>query len=69
MLGFVIVFKLLIVFSFVCQAQQAGKWPLKWYALECINFWKFDSKSDVWSFGVTLWEAASYGSKPYYVSS
>ncbi|KAK7099739.1 tyrosine-protein kinase SYK-like [Littorina saxatilis] len=47
-------------------AQQAGKWPLKWYALECINYWKFDSKSDVWSFGITLWEAASYGSKPYY---
>lgn len=47
-------------------AQQAGKWPLKWYALECINYWKFDSKSDVWSFGVTLWEAASYGAKPYH---
>ena len=51
------------------QAQRAGKWPLKWYALECINYWKFDSKSDVWSYGITLWEAASYGAKPYYVSS
>lgn len=48
------------------MAQEAGKWPLKWYALECINYWKFDSKSDVWSFGITLWEAASYGAKPYY---
>lgn len=47
-------------------AQTAGKWPLKWYAPECIHYWKFDSKSDVWSYGVTLWEAASYGAKPYH---
>jgi spleen tyrosine kinase len=49
------------------QAETAGKWPLKWYAPECIYFWKFDSKSDVWSYGVTLWEALSYGAKPYRV--
>lgn len=51
------------------QARTAGKWPLKWYAPECINFHKFSSKSDVWSFGVTMWEAFSYGGKPYRVSS
>lgn len=50
------------------QAQNAGKWPLKWYAPECVYYWKFDSKSDVWSYGVTLWEATSYGDKPYRVS-
>ncbi|ESO94607.1 hypothetical protein LOTGIDRAFT_118204 [Lottia gigantea] len=47
------------------EAENAGKWPLKWYALECILYWKFDSRSDVWSFGVTMWEAFSYGGKPY----
>ncbi|MGH0147847.1 UNVERIFIED_CONTAM: hypothetical protein FKN15_050403 [Acipenser sinensis] len=47
------------------QARSAGKWPLKWYAPECINFHKFSSKSDVWSFGVTMWEAFTYGQKPY----
>lgn len=47
------------------KAEAAGKWPLKWYAPECIYFYKFDSKSDVWSYGVTLWEAMSYGAKPY----
>lgn len=47
------------------KAQEAGKWPLKWYAPECVYYWKFDSKSDVWSYGVTLWEATSLGEKPY----
>ena len=49
------------------QAAAAGRWPLKWYAPECIYFSRFDSKSDVWSYGVTLWEALSFGAKPYQV--
>ncbi|RWS30954.1 tyrosine-protein kinase ZAP-70-like protein [Leptotrombidium deliense] len=47
------------------RARSASKWPLKWYAPECIYYFKFSTKSDVWSFGVTLWEATSYGLKPY----
>lgn len=49
------------------QAKGHGKWPVKWYAPECINYFKFSSKSDVWSFGVLMWEAYSLGQKPYKV--
>ncbi|XP_054600037.1 tyrosine-protein kinase SYK isoform X3 [Nothobranchius furzeri] len=47
------------------KAKTHGKWPVKWYAPECINFFKFSTKSDVWSFGVLMWEAFSFGQKPY----
>ncbi|XP_044129257.1 tyrosine-protein kinase SYK isoform X1 [Bufo gargarizans] len=47
------------------KAKSCGKWPVKWYAPECMNYYKFSSKSDVWSFGVLMWEAYSYGQKPY----
>ena len=47
------------------KSQNVGKWPLKWYPPEAIYYWKFDCKTDVWSYGVTLWEATSYGARPY----
>lgn len=47
------------------RALQGGKWPLKWYAPESYNFGTFSHASDVWSFGVTLWEMYTYGMQPY----
>jgi len=40
--------------------------PYKWTAPESIKFAKYSSKSDVWSFAVTLWEMFNYGLVPYY---
>ncbi|KAF5890502.1 receptor tyrosine-protein kinase erbB-4-like, partial [Clarias magur] len=37
----------------------------KWMALECIQYRKFTHQSDVWSFGVTIWELLMFGGKPY----
>ncbi|XP_047659601.1 receptor tyrosine-protein kinase erbB-4 isoform X1 [Tachysurus fulvidraco] len=37
----------------------------KWMALECIQYRKFTHQSDVWSYGVTIWELMTFGGKPY----
>lgn len=42
-----------------------GKMPIKWLALECIQHRIFTHKSDVWAFGVTVWELLTFGNRPY----
>uniref|UniRef100_A0A3B3ZZ49 Receptor protein-tyrosine kinase n=1 Tax=Periophthalmus magnuspinnatus TaxID=409849 RepID=A0A3B3ZZ49_9GOBI len=42
-----------------------AKTPIKWMALESILFRRYTHQSDVWSYGVTIWEMMSYGVEPY----
>uniref|UniRef100_A0A3Q2YKD9 receptor protein-tyrosine kinase n=1 Tax=Hippocampus comes TaxID=109280 RepID=A0A3Q2YKD9_HIPCM len=46
-----------------------GKIPIRWTAPEAIAYGKFSSVSDVWSFGIVMWEVMSYGERPYWEMS
>ncbi|KAJ0183701.1 hypothetical protein K1T71_000124 [Dendrolimus kikuchii] len=41
------------------------KLPVAWCAPECILYLRFTSSSDVWAFGVCLWEMFTYGFQPW----
>jgi len=46
------------------QPKSSIPWP--WYPPEALSKWKiFDFKSDVWSFGISMWEVATKGNMPY----
>jgi len=46
-------------------ASEGAKFPIKWSSPEVINYGKYSSKSDVWSYGVVMWEIMSGGKVPY----
>ncbi len=39
--------------------------PFKWFAIESLKHYCFTSQSDVWSFGVVMWEMFSFGKTPF----
>ncbi|XP_013771172.1 ephrin type-B receptor 2-like isoform X2 [Pundamilia nyererei] len=43
-----------------------GKIPIRWTAPEAIQYRKFTSSSDCWSYGIVMWEVMSYGERPYW---
>ncbi|XP_022049739.1 ephrin type-A receptor 2 isoform X1 [Acanthochromis polyacanthus] len=45
---------------------SGGKIPIRWTAPEAIAYRKFTSASDVWSFGIVMWEVMAFGERPYW---
>ncbi|THD19358.1 Tyrosine-protein kinase receptor [Fasciola hepatica] len=47
------------------QKLGHGRLPIRWMAPESLESAYFTSQSDVWSFGIVLWEIATMASLPY----
>lgn len=40
--------------------------PVRWMSPESVKYGRFTAESDVWAYGVILWEIFSFGKQPYY---
>lgn len=45
--------------------KKTAKLPVRWVALEALETGVFSQASDVWAYGVLIWEVLSYGELPY----
>lgn len=46
-------------------SSNGAKFPIRWAAPEVLKFYRFSSYSDIWAFGVLMWEVFTGGDIPY----
>lgn len=51
---------------FCFQIRGTRMLPVRWMSPESVKYGKFTAESDVWAYGVVLWELFSYAKQPYY---
>ena len=54
-----------VIYEDIYEAHTGAKFPIKWTAPEAAMYSRFTIKSDVWSFGMLLYELITYGRVPY----
>ncbi|XP_049289889.1 tyrosine kinase receptor Cad96Ca [Anopheles funestus] len=54
-----------IITSKVYERKSEGRLPIRWMATESLYDNIFTVKSDIWSFGILMWEIVTLGSTPY----
>jgi len=48
------------------RIDKKGEMPVRWMSPESLRDGMWDSATDVWSYGVVLWEIATYAQQPYH---